>query len=81
MKRKKQESLPEIDSCLIFAKKFKQGALAHLARARHWQCRGDRFESGMLHYPLLFYSNNTGRNIMLRPCLILQQMMLCKVFP
>ena len=26
-----------------------EGALAHLARARHWQCRGDRFESGMLH--------------------------------
>ncbi len=28
------------------------GALAHLARARHWQCRGDRFESDTLH-PLL----------------------------
>ena len=26
------------------------GALAHLARARHWQCRGDRFKSDMLHY-------------------------------
>ena len=25
------------------------GGLAHLARARHWQCRGDRFESGNLH--------------------------------
>lgn len=26
-----------------------KGALAHLARARHWQCRGDRFESDTLH--------------------------------
>ena len=25
------------------------GALAHLVRARHWQCRGERFESAMLH--------------------------------
>ena len=25
------------------------GALAHLARARHWQCRGERFESAVLH--------------------------------
>lgn len=24
------------------------GALAHLARARHWQCRGGDFESRML---------------------------------
>ena len=24
-------------------------ALAHLARARHWQCRGGEFESRMLH--------------------------------
>ena len=29
--------------------KIKLGGLAHLARARHWQCRGDRFESGNLH--------------------------------
>ena len=27
----------------------KQGVLAHLARARHWQCRGERFESAILH--------------------------------
>ena len=26
-----------------------EGALAHLARARHWQCRGERFESAILH--------------------------------
>ena len=25
------------------------GVLAHLARARHWQCRGERFESAVLH--------------------------------
>ena len=31
----------------IFA--LQKGGLAHLARARHWQCRGDRFESGNLH--------------------------------
>ena len=28
-----------------------QGVLAHLARARHWQCRGERFESAILHFP------------------------------
>lgn len=27
----------------------KHGVLAHLARARHWQCRGERFESAILH--------------------------------
>ena len=27
----------------------KTGVLAHLARARHWQCRGERFESAILH--------------------------------
>lgn len=27
----------------------KVGVLAHLARARHWQCRGERFESAILH--------------------------------
>ena len=26
-----------------------KGVLAHLARARHWQCRGERFESAILH--------------------------------
>ena len=25
------------------------GVLAHPARARHWQCRGERFESAILH--------------------------------
>jgi hypothetical protein len=29
--------------------KHHNGVLAHLARARHWQCRGERFESAMLH--------------------------------
>ena len=29
--------------------KNQHGGLAHLARARHWQCRGDRFESDNLH--------------------------------
>ena len=38
-----------IKKSLIFAVEKQNGALAHLARARHWQCRGDRFESGMLH--------------------------------
>ena len=28
----------------------KYGVLAHLARARHWQCRGERFESAILHF-------------------------------
>ena len=31
------------------------GALAHLARARHWQCRGDRFESDTLHTQVVNY--------------------------
>ena len=30
--------------------KIKFGGLAHPARARHWQCRGDRFESDNLHH-------------------------------
>ena len=37
------------------------GALAHLARARHWQCRGDRFESGNLHLiqkKVVFFEDN-----------------------
>lgn len=38
-----------------------QGALAHLARARHWQCRGDRFESGNLHNYLIISSLSTKR--------------------
>ena len=46
----------------------KNGVLAHLARARHWQCRGERFESAILHFVkanlvtlkvrLLFYDYN-----------------------
>ena len=32
-----------------FAPEINHGALAHLARARHWQCRGDEFESHTLH--------------------------------
>ena len=32
-----------------FATQISNGALAHLARARHWQCRGERFESAVLH--------------------------------
>ena len=32
-----------------FLKRKQEGALAHLARARHWQCRGDEFESHTLH--------------------------------
>ena len=31
------------------------GALAQLARASHWQCEGQRFESAMLHH---FYSTS-----------------------
>ena len=33
-----------------------EGALAHLARARHWQCRGERFESAMLHNSAVYIS-------------------------
>ena len=32
------------------------GALAHLARVRHWQCRGGEFESRMLHITSLSVS-------------------------
>ena len=31
------------------AQRFSNGVLAHLARARHWQCRGERLESAILH--------------------------------
>ncbi len=34
----------------IFASQNSNGVLAHLARARHWQCRGERFESAILHW-------------------------------
>lgn len=34
----------------------KQGVLAHLARARHWQCRGERFESAILHSPYYYHT-------------------------
>ena len=37
-----------------------EGALAHLARARHWQCRGERFESAILH---------AGLRVLPAPCL------------
>lgn len=37
----------------IFAPYLIRGGLAHLARARHWQCRGDRFESDTLHTQLI----------------------------
>jgi hypothetical protein len=36
-------------SLSLQSNKMQFGGLAHLARARHWQCRGDRFESGNLH--------------------------------
>ena len=36
------------------------GALAHLARARHWQCRGDRFESDTLHQEAVNYQLVSG---------------------
>ena len=41
------------------------GGLAHLARARHWQCRGDRFESGNLH------KRKSGLKEALKPILVL----------
>ena len=39
--------LPVQQKCLSLQRQ--KGVLAHLARARHWQCRGERFESAMLH--------------------------------
>ena len=42
----------------IFA--LQKGGLAHLARARHWQCRGDRFESGNLHKTYLYPLQGKG---------------------
>lgn len=35
---------------MYFWRPIHNGALAQLARARHWQCRGHRFESGRLHF-------------------------------
>lgn len=42
--------LCSIEFLYIFASLSQFGVLAHLARVRHWQCRGDRFESDMLHH-------------------------------
>ena len=36
-----------------------KGVLAHLARARHWQCRGERFESAILHIVICFFWGTT----------------------
>lgn len=54
-------------TCLSLQRKFKikSGGLAHLARARHWQCRGDRFESGNLH------KRKSGLKEALKPILVL----------
>ena len=40
---------PRKCAIIIFVR-GKQGALAQLARALHWQCRGHGFESHMLHH-------------------------------
>ena len=45
--------LPVQQKCLSLQRQ--KGVLAHLARARHWQCRGERFESAMLHYKTAGY--------------------------
>ena len=34
---------------MLFEKRTKYGALAHLARAFDWQSKGDEFDSRMLH--------------------------------
>ncbi len=36
-----------------------KGVLAHLARARHWQCRGERFESAILHIVICLLRYNS----------------------
>ena len=53
-------------TCLSLQRKFKikSGGLAHLARARHWQCRGDRFESGNLHKTPLNARQEKGLRIL-----------------
>ena len=43
-----------------FLKRKQKGALAHLARARHWQCRGDEFESHTLHEKAADYQLVSG---------------------
>lgn len=43
-----------------FLKRKQEGALAHLARARHWQCRGDEFESHTLHEKAADYQLVSG---------------------
>ena len=40
---------PNAQSAFLVASELRRGVLAHLARARHWQCRGERFESAILH--------------------------------
>ena len=43
MRHQKERKLANV------SERQERGGLAHLARARHWQCRGDRFESDTLH--------------------------------
>ena len=38
------------------------GELAQLARALHWQCRGHRFESGILHFIQESFSYNSPKS-------------------
>lgn len=46
--KKTPKNLQGRKKALTFAAQS-NGVLAHLARARHWQCRGERFESAILH--------------------------------
>ena len=45
-----------------------KGVLAHLARARHWQCRGERFESAILHIVIRLLRYNRGNHIVSVEC-------------
>ena len=64
--KKAGKMLGGIDFLYIFVPQNKGGALAHLARARHWQCRGDEFESRTLH------ESNRGISAMKFLCCFIQ---------
>ena len=69
--------------------KHHNGVLAHLARARHWQCRGERFESAMLHKKTSLIIAIQGRFFvftarlteLIKKLFILKQPLFGKIFP
>ena len=62
-----------------FESRYPDGVLAHLARARHWQCRGERFESAILHILRTMDDVNPHRPLFLRGRENFQEKLFCRV--